>query len=50
MTEMEEEVHSPVLSMLPHLEGEIALSQLDEHPTQKDTEMNNNQHNCQAII
>jgi hypothetical protein len=42
---MEEEEHTPVL-----LEGEMPLIKPDEHPTQKDQEINNNERIYQANV
>jgi hypothetical protein len=42
MDKMEEEEHSPLVSVIPDLDGLKSASKPDEQPTQDNTEMNNN--------
>jgi hypothetical protein len=50
MDEMEEEEHSPLISMMPNLEYEMSPSKADHQITQDNTEMNHNEGIYEAMM
>jgi hypothetical protein len=47
---MEEEVQSPLVSVMPNLDCVKSQSKLDGQPTTDNTEMNNNDHIYEVMI